>query len=328
MGFRISAQLNHISGCTEKMIDVKGKVAFITGGASGIGLGVAKAFVSAGMKAVIADIRQDHLDDAMEYFKVKQQQQYVHPIKLDVTDRVAMANAAVETERVFGKLHVLVNNAGIGIGGPLKQAGFDDWDWGMNVNLGGVINGITLFLPYLLKHGEGGHIINTSSMAAVVPMKVAAIYITAKSAILGLSEVMRGELAEDNISVSAFCPGPVQTNIRESGQLRPEQYRKDSGYAEFERDLSERANDPAWMDADEAGERVLAGMLNDDLFIFTHPEFKEGTAERLEAMLAAYPNEEINMERAKAISWLTRNSIYPESVNNSEGKPGNSGDKK
>src|SRR5260221_12970055 len=119
------------------MQDLEGKVAFITGGASGIGLGIARRLVDAGMKAVIADLRQDHIDEAMEAFEQRQQGRNVHAIRLDVTDRTAMAAAADETEQVFGKLHVLVNNAGVGIEGPLNQATYDAWDFGLGVNPGG-----------------------------------------------------------------------------------------------------------------------------------------------------------------------------------------------
>ncbi|MDX1404340.1 MAG: SDR family oxidoreductase [Woeseiaceae bacterium] len=292
------------------MKNVEGKVAFITGGANGIGLGIARAFVNAGMNVVIADIRDDALEEAAAEFEAAGLGDRLETVHLDVTDREQMKKAADAAEQAFGKVHVLVNNAGIGIGGPLKEARYDDWDWGMEVNLGGVINGVVEFLPRLMSHGEGGHIINTSSMAAVVPMRVAAIYIAAKSAVLGLSEVMRGELEPDNISVSAFCPGPVQTNIRYSGELRPDKYRKDTGYAEVEKQLSERENSPLWMTIDEVGERVLAGLRNDDLFIFTHREFKEGFEERCNKMLASFPQEEINEARHENIRWLTENPIY------------------
>jgi len=212
----------------------------------------------------------------------------------------------------FGKVHVLVNNAGVGVTGPVKEATYDDWDWGMDVNLGGVLNGIIEFMPRLNSHGEGGHIINTSSMAAVVPMRVAAIYITAKSAVLGLSEVLRGELAADGISVSAFCPGPVQTNIAASGELRPDKYKSKSGLMQYEKNLANRPNSPHWMTMEEVGERVLQGLLNDDLFIFTHREFREGFAERCKKMLDSFPDEEINRERYEDIKWLTENPIYRE----------------
>jgi len=294
------------------MENVTGKVAFITGGASGIGLGIAQAFVNAGMKIAIADIRQDSLDTVQAQFTAAGQGDDVMTIRLDVTDRKAMKAAADATEKRFGKVHVLVNNAGVGITGPVKEAKFDDWDWGMDVNLGGVINGIVEFLPRLNSHGEGGHIINTSSMAAIVPMRVASIYITAKSAVLGLSEVLRGELAPDGISVSAFCPGPVQTNISQSGELRPDKYRKDSGFEKYEKQLSARPNSELWMTIEEVGERVLAGLKRNDLFIFTHREFKEGFAERFQKMLDAFPDEELNTARYNEIKWLTENPIYRE----------------
>ncbi|HZD51967.1 MAG TPA: SDR family NAD(P)-dependent oxidoreductase [Woeseiaceae bacterium] len=292
------------------MENVEGKVAFVTGGASGIGLGIARSFVNAGMKVAIADIRQEALRNVDAEFVEAGKGERVVTIQLDVVDRKAMASAADAVESAFGKVHVLVNNAGIGIGGPVKDAKYDDWDWGLGVNLGGVINGIQEFLPRLLAHGEGGHIINTSSMAAVVPMRVASIYITAKAAVLGLSEELRGELEPDNIGVSAFCPGPVQTNISQCGELRPERYRANSGYAEVEARLKERQNSPLWMEPDEVGERVLAGLRRNDLFIFTHREFKEGLAQRCQKMLDSFPDEEIDTGRYEEIKWLAENAIY------------------
>ncbi len=296
------------------MEHVEGKVAFITGGASGIGLGIARAFVNAGMKAVLADVRQDHLEEATNLFAGAGQSASVHPVELDVTDREAFARAADEAERVFGKVHVLVNNAGMGIHGPFKLARYDDWDWGLGVMLGGVVNGIQTFLPRILAHGEGGHIVNTSSAAALIPIPGSAIYITAKAALIGLSESIRSELAEEGIGVSAFCPGPVQTNIRESGKTRPQRYRRDSGYGEFERELEQRPNSPLWMDPLECGERVLRGVQRNDLYIFTHREFREGADERFRAMLASFPDEELNTERADGIRFLLTNPIFAEAL--------------
>ncbi len=293
------------------MEDVEGKTAFITGGASGIGLGMATAFVQAGMKVVIADIRRDHIAAALRSFDEGGRRASVHAIELDVTDRDGFARAADEAERVFGPTHVLCNNAGVGILGPAKLARYDDWDWGLGVLLGGVVNGIQTFLPRLLAHGEGGHIVNTASMAGVLPIAGAAIYITAKAAVIGLSEALRSELAEEGIGVSAFCPGPVRTNIHEVGRMRPHHYR-DSGYLEHERKLEERPSSPLWMDPLECGRRVLRGILRNDLYIFTHPEFRGGAEERFQAMLASFPDEPPNEELAAEISFLLSNPIFRE----------------
>jgi NAD(P)-dependent dehydrogenase (short-subunit alcohol dehydrogenase family) len=282
------------------MEEVAGKTAFVTGGASGIGLGMAQAFVAAGMDVVVADLRPDHIERALE------QLPDVRAIELDVTDREAFERAADEV----GPVHVLCNNAGMGILGPVTAARYDDWDWGLGVLIGGVVNGVQAFLPRMLAQGEG-HIVNTSSMAGVLPIPGAAIYITAKAAVIGLSEALRSELAEHGIGVSAFCPGPVQTNIREGGRMRPDRY-ADSGYIELERELEERPNSPLWMDPFECGERVLEGIRADDLYIFTHREFREGSEERFRAMLASFPDEQVNDERAEGIRFLLSNPIFGE----------------
>ena len=291
------------------MKDVKGKTAFITGGASGIGLGIAKAFYNAGSNLVLADIRDDHLKSAEEFFNDPDR---VLCLKLDVTDREAYAAAAKDSEQKFGKIHMLFNNAGMGVGGPLSKLGFDDWDWGLGVMIGGVINGIQIVLPYIRKHGEGGHIINTASKAALVPVTAFSIYGTAKSAVVGLSESIRGELAPDNIGVSAFCPGPVQSNIAQTGRIRPDQYKKDSGLLETEGALADRPVSELWMSQEECGDRVLKGVQNNDLYILTHPEFKKGTEEKFNAILKSFPDEPINEERAKAITFLLHNPIFDE----------------
>ena len=291
------------------MHEVEGRTAFVTGGASGIGLGMATAFAGAGMNVVIADLRPDHIETALDTLAGNP----IHAIELDVTDRDAFTRAADEAESVFGHVHVLCNNAGMGILGPVTDARYDDWDWGLGVLVGGVVNGIQTVLPRMRAHGEGGHVVNTSSMTGVLPIPGAAIYITAKAAVIGLSEALRSELAGEGIGVSAFCPGPVQTNIREGGRIRPERY-ADSGYTDLERDLEERPNSPLWMDPIECGERVLAGIRNDDLYIFTHREFREGAEERFRAMVASFPDEPRNEERAKEIDFLLSNPIFRDTL--------------
>jgi len=292
------------------METLKDKVAFVTGGASGIGLGISKAMVTAGMRVVIADVREDHLKDARAWFVSQHLSRRVKCVKLDVTNRKGYARAADQAEKSFGKIHVLVNNAGLGLLGSIDKTKYDDWDWGLSVMIGGVVNGLLTILPRIRAHGEGGHIVNTASMAAVIPIPNCSIYITAKSALVGMSECLAGELAADKIGVSAFCPGPVQSNIRELGKLRPDKYKKDSGLEEFEKQLAQRPQGDLWMDPVECGERVVRGIQRNDLYIFTHPEFKAGARERCEKMLASFPDEPINQPRADAIKFLLSNPIF------------------
>ncbi len=299
------------------MQDVKGKTAFVTGGANGIGLGIARALVNAGANVVIADIREESLAEAKAYLGADER---VETVVLDVTDRAAYVAAADKAEARFGKVHILVNNAGIGITGPAENAKFDDWDWGMDVNLGGVINGTVIFMPRIKAHGEGGQIVTTSSKSALVPIPGAAIYTTAKAAVMGMMDSLRAELAPANIGVSTFCPGPVGTNIAKSGELRPDKYKKESGFAEYEANLQERPNDPLWMSIEEVGERVLAGIQRNDMYILTHREFKEGAAMHYNAILESFPDEPVNEERKKAIFFLVENQVFEETVKDRKGE--------
>jgi NAD(P)-dependent dehydrogenase (short-subunit alcohol dehydrogenase family) len=288
------------------MKEVQGKVAFITGGAAGIGLGMARAFVHAGMRVVIADIRRDHLDEALAGFRGSPA---VHGIQLDVTDRRAMADAADEVARVFGKVHVLCNNTGVGVAGPLKLATYDDWDWVMGVTLGGAINGIRTFLPRILAHGEGGHIVNTSSMAGILPHPIMGIYNTAKFAVVGLSESLREELAAENVGVSVLCPGPINTRIHEAEMTRPEHF-ANSGLAETTKVLQKMKDNPLFMDPGKVGEMALRAILNNNMYILTHAEFGDGIRARHAALEAAIPVGSGNPELRAFLSRIVDNPIY------------------
>ena len=271
------------------MKNVRGRIAFITGGASGIGLGIAEAFVEAGMNVVLADLRQDHLAEAVARFERRRQSEHVHLIRLDVTDRFAMAAAADETERVFGKVHVLVNNAGIGIQGPFKGITYADWDFGLAVNLGGVINGLQTFLPRIRAHGEGGHIVNTSSLQAFVPMPAQfVIYLAAKAAVVGISETIQPELKQENIGVSVLCPGPVKTNIHEVKKNRPAQFQVGAAFQKAE-DSSSPLDLPGLMEPAEVGALVLKAVQNDELYVMTHGEWRDAADALHAARVAAMP---------------------------------------
>ena len=266
------------------MQNLPGKTAFITGGASGIGLGIAKALLGAGMNVVIADIRDDHLAAAEAELAGGDR---VLPLKLDVTDRAAFAAAADTTEAKFGKIHILCNNAGVAVVGPTELATFADWDWVMGVNVGGTINGIVTVLPRILAHGEGGHIVNTASMSALVPVGGTTIYSAGKAAVTAMMECMRPELDARGVICSAFCPGAVQSNIADAGKTRPTDL-AETGYAEADKRRASGGNFMhLYQTKEEVGQRVLEGILNDELYILTHSEFLDGVRERGEATTAA-----------------------------------------
>ena len=262
------------------MDDVTGKVAFITGGASGMGLAMARSFSAAGMKVVIADIEDGSLEAVANEFAATNAD--VLTLKVDVTDRDAMEQAAQATEEAFGKVHVVVNNAGVAVGGGVSDMTYEDWDWVMKVNLDGVVNGVQTFINRILAHGEGGHIINTASMAGHMAIPGLSVYNTTKYAVVGLSEAIRQDLAGKDIGVSVLCPGIVNTGIFDSGRNRPEELTGDRDTAsmvlsdaesEAEREarfaeMIEDALDPAVV-----GDMVLDAVLNNDQYIFTHPNF-------------------------------------------------------
>lgn len=205
------------------MKDFAGKVAFITGGASGAGLGYAQIFSEAGMKVVIADYRQDHLDEAMKYFQEKGAP--VHAIKLDVTDRAAFAAAADETEKVFGVPDLLILNAGVNVFGPAEASTYDDYDWVVGVCFGGVVNGLVTFVPRMIKAGPGRHIGATVSWGAFNGGSTTAPYSAAKAAALNLMESYWQSLKPYGIGVTAICPANIRSKIYEAATKgRPEQY--------------------------------------------------------------------------------------------------------
>lgn len=299
------------------MQDLSGKTAFVTGGASGIGLGIAKALLGAGMNVVIADIRDDHLSEAQAELGSAER---VLAVKLDVTNRDDFTSAADAAEARFGKIHVLCNNAGVAVVGPTALATYADWDWVMGVNLGGTINGIVTILPRIQQHGEGGHIVNTASMSGLVPVGGTTIYSTGKAAVISMMECMRPELEPQGIICSAFCPGAVQSNIAEAGKTRPAEL-AESGYAEADKRRQDGGNlFHLYQTKEQVGERVLQGILNDELYILTHSEFLEGVRKRGEATTAAVPAHlPENEEYKKTFAMLFENPIHAAEIARQEG---------
>lgn len=307
-------------------MNLQGKVAFITGGASGIGLGIAQACLSAGMNVALTYQTPRHLDGAFGILNPAPGR--VHAIKLDVTDREAVAAAAEETEQRFGKVHVLVANAGVAPAVPLSNATFADWDWCMNINVGGVFNCLHAFLPRIKRHGEGGHVVATSSMAGgLVAGPFWGVYSASKFAVVGLMEALRSELADSNIGVSVFCPGSVRSNIGRSNRNRPADLAHtgafDAGTAslvdEFRKQMGEilarAGHAPLEIEPLEAGEIVLDGIRNNDLYILSHPEFEQAIRDRSEALLASIPRNGTAPSDARvALAQLVQSPIYAKEI--------------
>jgi NAD(P)-dependent dehydrogenase (short-subunit alcohol dehydrogenase family) len=284
---------------------VRGKTAFITGGSSGIGLGMARAFSAAGMKVVFTYMRAEHRDAALAQFP--KGNPGVHAIKLDTTDRDGFVRAADEAREVFGHVHLLANNAGVGIAALASTCSYQDWDWAMDVNINGVFNGIHTFLPRMLEHGEGGHIVTTSSSGGLLAGTLG-VYCTTKFAVVGLMECLRVEMQGKNIGVSVFCPGLVRTQIFDADRNRPASHGKVGKPAgppiglpgTPPVDLMAGAMDPL-----EAGEKVLAGIRDNDLYILSHPEFARAVRERAEAMAASFSKDPVPPLRQAATDTFT-----------------------
>ncbi|MXP25536.1 SDR family NAD(P)-dependent oxidoreductase [Altererythrobacter indicus] len=268
-----------------------GKTAFITGGASGIGLGIAKVLVERGAQVVLADLRQDHIDDALAEFHGEGRANTVSALQLDVTNRENYRKAAQKMQDDFGGIDILINNAGVGLEGPILEATYADYDFGFGVNIGGVINGFVEFMPQMMAHGRGGHILSTSSLAAEVVMPAhLAIYGASKAAVCHFCESVRGELGEKNIGVSVLLPGPVQSRIHECQDNRPANLREGSGFSASEEKLSQRQLGDGWMDPKEVGNLVADGILANQPYIVTHGMFKGAQRARSEAVLDATPD--------------------------------------
>ena len=264
------------------MKDFEGKVAFVTGGASGIGYGIVRTFLKAGMKVVVADVNQAHLDEVKAELKGSNA---VHFIKLDVSDRADVKRAADEAERVFGKVHVLCNNAGVSGGGSADDPDFDDWDRVLDINFGGVVNGVKVFAERMIAHGEGGHIVNTSSMAGIVPLpNEGGAYTTSKFAVRGLTESLRLTLAQHNIGVSLLCPGLTATRILQGPTPEDKTPLAREGDPNAMFNTMEGAMDPL-----EVGEVVLEGIRKNEPYILPHGEFKEEVQALFDDILNAFP---------------------------------------
>jgi NAD(P)-dependent dehydrogenase (short-subunit alcohol dehydrogenase family) len=271
------------------MRELAGKAAFVTGGASGIGFALGRAFAQAGMKVMLADIETDALADAVK--SLQDAGLDIRGVVCDVADPISVERAAKATCAAFGNVHVVCNNAGVGAGGGINVISLKTWRWVLDVNLMGVLHGICAFLPHIRAHGEGGHIVNTASMAGMLSPGSFNPYAASKFAVIAMSEGLAAQLGPLGIGVSVLCPGFVRTRISESERSRPERY----GPTQIPNPASPAGALAArvaglvqsGLDPSDVAQRVLTAIRENELYVFTHPELNEEAKQRFAVILAA-----------------------------------------
>lgn len=278
--------------------DFTGRVAFITGGASGAGFGQAQVFGRAGSRVAIADVRQTALDDAVAALTAEGIDAW--GVQLDVTDRAAYAAAADAVEAHFGDpVTLLFNTAGVNGFGPVAEASYSDFDWVLGVNLGGVINGMQTFVPRMLASGRTGHIVTVASMAGFTGSPSAAIYSAAKAAVINLMESYSLELPGRGIGVSLLCPASIRSGIAEALQTRPEalgegsSFSADPAFIDLQRQLYSGGMEPI-----ELAEHVKRAVEEDLFWVLPFTETKEGLRAHFDGIIAAYDTFDTDPESA------------------------------
>jgi len=251
------------------MRDIKNKAAIVTGAASGIGFGIAKALAGAGVNIVLADLRLDPLEAARKTIEAIGVRAVTAVV--DVSDLDSVAAAANVAHNTFGAFHIAVNNAGVAMHGkPLEDVTLEEWNWVIGVNVMGVINGIRNFVPTIRSQGQGGHVVNTGSVSSLFVRdgRNQGAYAMTKYAVLALSEALEQELAGSGIGVSVLCPGGVRTSIFESAATRPDRF--GGSYQRPEQEAMKSAFMSTSLDPDVVGQRVLHAILENEFYVLTH----------------------------------------------------------
>jgi NAD(P)-dependent dehydrogenase (short-subunit alcohol dehydrogenase family) len=276
------------------MRSVAGAVAFVTGGASGIGLGIARALAEKGAKVAVADIQDVHFQHVQDLAKSEGWGDRCLTLRLDVRDRPGYKAALDAVEAQLGPLQILVNNAGVGIAGPVDEATHADWDWGVGVNLMGVANGVVEGLPRIKAHGMGGHVVNVASEGGIMSARLTrGIYNPTKAAVISLAEHLRVELEQKGLDIGAtvLCPGPVTTNISQTEQLRPTEYQVDSPFRVRDNPHGSLPENPTgenyWLDPLDVGRWTVHAIENNRLYVVTHPQFIDSVKRRHAGIEAA-----------------------------------------
>ncbi len=266
------------------MQEFRGRTAIVTGAASGIGFGIARALAEAGMNLVLADIQPDKLETA----RVAIEAMGVSAIGVivDVSDPGSVAAAGRAAVEKFGKLHVAVNNAGVAMHGTkLLDVGLDEWRWVVGVNVLGVIHGIRSFVPLIQRHGEGGHVVKTASISGFFIREGAnqGPYSMSKYAVVALSEALEQEIAGSGVAVSVLCPGATNTNLFGSAALRPDRFG-----GPYSREAQEKRTLAAGRPPEEIGRRVVQGMRDGAFYIVTDASEQEAIQARHRRIEAAF----------------------------------------
>ena len=272
------------------MQEFRGKVAVVTGGASGIGFGIAARAAREGMRIVLADIEADALERAAAELRTTGVE--VLAVPTDVARAESVAALAARAIAAYGGVHLLINNAGVVSGGPLWERTLADWEWVMGVNLWGVVHGIRSFVPLMLAQENGGYIVNTASAAGLVTAPSLGIYTVTKHAVVAISETLSAQLAQQGgtVKVSVLCPMWVNTRLVDSERNRPVTFQNpaieaDPTPAEVEaiRPRIESGKSP-----DEIADAVFAAIRDERFYILPHPEVAPLVRRRMEGILSAF----------------------------------------
>jgi NAD(P)-dependent dehydrogenase (short-subunit alcohol dehydrogenase family) len=269
------------------MRDIKGKTAIVTGAASGIGLGIAKALADAGANLVLADLRPGPLETARQTIQALGVNAIA--VTIDVSDPASVEAAGQAAIQHFGALHIAVNNAGVAMHGtPLEDVTLEEWDWVIGVNVKGVINGIRSFVPLIRAHGEPGHVVNTGSVSSLFVRegRNQGAYAMTKYAVLALSEALEQELKATNIGVSILCPGGVKTAIFDSAATRPGRF--GGSYQRPQQEAMKSAFATGALNPETVGRRVLQAIQDNEFYILTHTHEREAISKRAARLAAAF----------------------------------------
>jgi len=271
------------------MFKFEGRTAVISGGAEGIGLSIAKALGEQKMNIVLADIDEKNLlksTTELESLGIP-----VLGALLDVADEKQWKSVAEKSVERFGKVHMVVNNAGVGgDSGPLENQETEGWQWALGVNLMGVVYGAKVMTPLIKDHGEGGWILNVSSMAGMGGVPYSGAYTASKAAVVALSESWAAELKDKRIGVSVLCPAFVQTRIYDSERNRPDKYKSENYQIENESSFSKQTKKMVkdGIDVSIVGKRVVEAINHGELYIFTHPNYRQVNQERFNGIDEAF----------------------------------------